>query len=343
MSAAHPTGNSVLMLRPFALLLTRIGIDGERFLVDLGVSPGSPVDAYIPHVRVDGSLEAIAAGRGDASFGITLAREAATRAPLGLYGHLIWLSGTLRDALVRGARFYPLVTQRATLALDVADSGDTGAARLTQRMLAGAARGRILSEYLFASLVLRARRFTGAAFRTRAMHFAHAGPRDRAGAAPYEALFGTSVTFDEDGQGLDALTFDASLLDLPLSTADPFAAEAIEAQLSPLQARADLPWVEQLRLVVRAELVAGRPSIPSMARRLGMSDRVLRRQLEQHGASLRELVASAQAELATERLARGASIKEVAFELGFSQPSAFSRAYKRWTGKAPSSSRAVGP
>jgi AraC-like DNA-binding protein len=42
---------------------------------------------------------------------------------------------------------------------------------------------------------------------------------------------------------------------------------------------------------------------------------------------------------ATDLLAAGASIKDVAFQLGFSEPSAFSRAYKRWTGRSPGGDR----
>jgi AraC-like DNA-binding protein len=317
------------MLRPLSTLLGRFGVDPERFLADVGVTPDAPVDSFVPNRRVDGALDAIAAARGDVTFGLTLARAAVARPPVGLFGHTMWLSATVRDALVQAARFYPVVTRRATLALEVAAGGDV--ADFTQRLLDGARRGRILTDYWFATLVLRARAVAGDAFRVRAMRFAH---RARS-AGPYEALFQAPVTFDaSDGEDA-ALTLDAATLALPLSTADPFTAAFLEAQLVRLDGGA--PGLERVKAAVRAEIGAGRPSLASIARRLGVGGRALRRQLETEHVSLRALVAAAQRAYATQRLARGATVKELAFELGFSEPSAFSRAYKRWTGSAPSS------
>lgn len=339
--AAH--GNSVLLLRPLSTVLGRLGVDADRFLADVGVEPGAPAGAYVPNLRVDGALEAIAAARGDETFGLTLAREAVARSPVGLFGHLVWLSRTLREALTQAARFYSLVTQRATLALDEDGSGegapgagDAGVAVFTQRMKPGAPRGRILSEYMFAALVLRARSAAGDAFRVRAMRFAHACRS----CAPYEDLFEARVTFDDGDAGLDTLAVDAALLALPLSTADPFTAAALEAQIADLRVGAGPQGaprlLDRVRDAVQGEIGGGRPSLASIARRLGVGGRALRRQLEDQRVSLRAVVAAAMSDRATERLAQGASIKEVAFELGFSEPSAFSRAYKRWTGRPPS-------
>jgi AraC-like DNA-binding protein len=325
-------GNSVVLLRPLASVLRRLDVDADRFLAEVGVDDTTPPDAYVPNALVDRSLDAIAAARGDDTFGLTIAREAVARPPLGLFGNLVWLSGTLRDALARGARFYSLITRRATLSLDVAEGG--GVAVLTQRMVPGAARGNILTDYLFASLVLRARAAAGERFHVRSMRFAHAAPS----VAPYEELFRSRVTFDgERAGGIDALTLDASLLDLPLSSADPFTAAAVEAEVAQrIRAATSLPLVDNLRTAVSAELRAGRPSVASIARRLGVGGRALRRRLEDQRLSLRAIVASVQRDRASELLADGASIKQVAFELGFSEPSAFSRAYKRWTGRPPS-------
>jgi AraC-like DNA-binding protein len=72
-----------------------------------------------------------------------------------------------------------------------------------------------------------------------------------------------------------------------------------------------------------------------IAKRLGTSARTLRRQLEKEGATLRGLVDDVRRERADDLLAAGTAIKEIAFALGFSEPSAFSRAYKRWTGHGP--------
>ncbi len=335
---ASSNGNSVLLLRPLAMVLGRLGVDGDRFLAEVGVVAETPPDAYVPSVKVDRALEAIAVKRADEAFGLTIAREAVARPPLGLFTHLVWLSGTVKDAAMRAARFYSLMTQRSTLALEVADG--CRLATLTRHVLPGVAHGIVLTDYAFASFVLRAREAAGGPFRVRGMRFAHAARS----AAPYEALFEAAVTFDA-GASSDQLTLDASMLDLPLSTADPFTSAAIEAQANEIRARgaAPGPLVERVRGAVEHELRAGRPSLVSVARRLGMGGRSLRRQMEDRELSLRAIVASARRDRAMELLAAGRSIKEVAFQLGFSQPSAFSRAYKRWTGRPPTTDRSTGP
>ncbi|MCW5803036.1 MAG: helix-turn-helix transcriptional regulator [Deltaproteobacteria bacterium] len=89
---------------------------------------------------------------------------------------------------------------------------------------------------------------------------------------------------------------------------------------------------------VRRALGQGAASLPDVARRIGTSSRTLRRHLEREGLTLRGLVDDVRRARADELLAAGTAVKEVAFALGFSEPSAFSRAYKRWTGRAPRSS-----
>jgi AraC-like DNA-binding protein len=77
-----------------------------------------------------------------------------------------------------------------------------------------------------------------------------------------------------------------------------------------------------------------------VARALGTSSRSLRRHLSREGIRFTDLVAEAQREIA-ERLLRDPrrTIQQAAYEMGFSSPSAFHRAFKRWTGQAPSEFR----
>ena len=80
----------------------------------------------------------------------------------------------------------------------------------------------------------------------------------------------------------------------------------------------------------------------AVARGLGMSCRSLRRHLLATGVQFGDLLDEALANHAKELLADSeVSIQETAFALGFTTPSAFSRAFKRWTGKAPSDFRTL--
>ena len=80
----------------------------------------------------------------------------------------------------------------------------------------------------------------------------------------------------------------------------------------------------------------GAPSKAAIARALGMSPRGLQRHLADEGTSFKDLLESARASLARSYLGEGRhSVTEIAFLLGFADTSAFSRAFKRWTGSSP--------
>ncbi|HEY2515503.1 MAG TPA: helix-turn-helix transcriptional regulator, partial [Polyangiaceae bacterium] len=118
--------------------------------------------------------------------------------------------------------------------------------------------------------------------------------------------------------------------------ADPVTAVALEAQATRMQATfARTPFLEEVRRAA-ADAPVGRAALPAIARRVGIGTRSLRRRLaDEESITLREVLDSVRRERARELLAAGRSVKEVALLLGFSEPSAFSRAYKRWTGAAP--------
>src|SRR5262249_23623687 len=83
------------------------------------------------------------------------------------------------------------------------------------------------------------------------------------------------------------------------------------------------------------------PPLSEVARELAMSDRNLQRALRDDGTSFQKLLDQVRRDLAVRHLSTpGTSATQVGFLLGFSEPSAFHRAFRRWTGKAPSAFRA---
>jgi len=329
METSH--GISVALLRPLAELLGQLDVSPAQFLSALGIDDAMPPNSYVAATRVDQLLAEIAAQRGDPAFALTLARTATVR-PLGLFGHMVWLSGTVRDALMRAVKFWAMVTRRTTLTLDESESN---VARVRQHpVVPSEPRGRILIEYPFASLALRARAATNGAFKLRAVRFTHAGQASSA----YADVFQAPVAFDAE---YDELELDADQLELRLASSDPITSATLEAKVAQLITGASDrgPFIDRVRRAA-AENFEGAASLDVVAKRLGISARTLRRNLEQHGHTLRGVLDDVRRERADQLLEAGVSVKEIAFALGFSEPSAFSRAYKRWTGKAP---RAAAP
>lgn len=320
----RPPGISVAFLRPLAGLLAKLDEDPAEFLSALGVTSVMAPNTYIAADLVDRQLDAIAQRRADPALALALAKVAAAR-PLGLFGHMVWLSGTMRDALERAVKHFGMVTQRTMLRLDV----DGAVARLRAiEVSRQPPRGRILTEFPFASLALRAREVTGGMFALRAVRFIHPGEYN----ARYAAVFHAPVMF---GARENELEMASAELSRRLVSADPITSDVIEAKVAQFAMTPD-PFLERVRHAVRDKLdVTSAVTADAIARALGVSARTLRRHLDQRGDTFRSVIRRVRRDRADELLARGTPVKEVAFALGFSEPSAFSRAYKRWTGKAP--------
>lgn len=168
------------------------------------------------------------------------------------------------------------------------------------------------------------------------LSFAHARPSY---ARAYRDTLGAGVVWDA---ATTELSIDRRVLEHAPAQADAATFEVLRAHVG--------RDVERLTRVgpsgsVVAGAVAGRPErdLGAVARDHGVSERTLRRRLRAEGTSFRVVRDGERARDAELLLADpGLSIAEVARALGFSEPSAFARAYRRWTGRAPSAARRGG-
>ena len=88
-------------------------------------------------------------------------------------------------------------------------------------------------------------------------------------------------------------------------------------------------------------LADGQANIDRLARELGCSRQTLYRRLKAEGATFEQVLQELRQRLALRYLeGEGLGVKQTAYRLGFSDPAAFSRAFKRWTGRSPSTARA---
>ena len=86
-------------------------------------------------------------------------------------------------------------------------------------------------------------------------------------------------------------------------------------------------------------LASGEVRIAAIARTLGVSRQTLYRRLKAEGTTFERLLDGLRHRLASRLLGEGVAVKDIAYRLGFSDPAAFSRAFKRWTGASPTTSR----
>ncbi|MBC8753881.1 AraC family transcriptional regulator ligand-binding domain-containing protein [Kordia sp. YSTF-M3] len=94
--------------------------------------------------------------------------------------------------------------------------------------------------------------------------------------------------------------------------------------------------VTDIENLIKDALPSGIPSVAQLAEIMGMSARTLTRRLSKNNVTFRDLIQKKQEELSKYLLSKShVSIAEIAFKTGFSEQSAFNRAFKRWTGKTP--------
>ena len=139
------------------------------------------------------------------------------------------------------------------------------------------------------------------------------------------------------------LVFANELLAQPLPQSDPATACVLETQcaamLQRLQQRGGYGARVRSRLLAH---VGDVPSIEEIAGQLHIEERTLRRKLTAEGTSYRQLAGEVRSSIATELLNEGhMTVEEVAARLGYNDAAAFSRAFKRWTGRRPGSVRRV--
>lgn len=166
-------------------------------------------------------------------------------------------------------------------------------------------------------------------------------------ALPYAAVeaelhtlvFGAPLRFDAPSP---ALVFDAALLSVPTMRTDAELEEFIRRSPAGLLARtvSAATVSDRVRRITEQSLPGPPASADRVARRLSISRQTLQRRLSEEGTSLRVIREQVLRDAAVTSLVRGDEpIADLAERLGFSEPSAFTRAFKRWTGSPPSAYR----
>lgn len=154
----------------------------------------------------------------------------------------------------------------------------------------------------------------------------------------YEDLFGCEVSFD---QQFNEMVFPTALLSQPLKTANPFlstlARKLCDQRIRELSEQDTLP--NQVKLILQRN-TGNIPSLNDLADAFDLSPKALRQRLARHDTSYQNIVNSVLKEKACHFLGdHRLSVDDVASRLGYSDSANFRRAFKRWTGKAPSEYR----
>jgi AraC-like DNA-binding protein len=321
-------------LLPIAQALRVYGVDPMQVFEDVAVDPAIVINAdrRIPSEQLFELLRHCVELTGDEAFGL-VAADSLQPQMLHSLG-LAWLaSDTVYDGLKRLVRFGQLVNTHAVLSLQ--ERGEF--VYMYRHTPAPAANYTpVAADYAMGVIIRMSHLTLGEYLAPVSVQLQRPQP---AQAERWEQALSSRVVFDGD---VDFLQFSLSDITEPLLTGDPALARINDDQtelylagfLSRQTAR------EVVEKIVE-HLPDGPPSQDRIASQLHVSNRTLQRKLKEEGTTFLDLLQDTRLQLARTYLHQpGKSIVEIAYQLGFSEPSTFSRAFKRWTGKAPADYRA---
>ncbi len=313
-------------------LLDRWGVTADEALAPTGLGASDLVD---PHARVSIDLtrkiiERARALTGEPGLGIYLGLQMRVSSH-GYLGFAALTSATVRGAIAIAEEFFP--TRTSALAVRLHVEGSAASLVLEERAPLGSARDVVILALLIGisriANALTGRELEGG------MELAFAEPDyfDR-----FRSIAGSALRF---GQPMNRLVFDASVLDLPLSMADPaalaLAREQCEQQLNAL-GYGERVSVRVRHLLLRA--TGGFLSVEEVAKQLHVSPRTLKRMLAAEGTRYSRLLEEERHERSLLLLRSPAlSVHDVALRLGYSDAANFTRAFRRWTEMTPHSFR----
>jgi AraC-like DNA-binding protein len=304
-------------------------LNADELLATVGLSPSL---LQVPQARVSakhyGALwRTIALALDDEFFGQDSRRMKA--GSFAMLCHSVVACKTLGQALDRSLRFYALILDDISGALV---RGPKEATIVLHERLAGASQRVFAHELLLMLLYGVSCWLVGRRIPILRTEFSYPEP---AHSAEYRLMYCAELSFDRPNT---AIAFDAGCLDLPVvqneRSIKEFLRTAPESIL--LKYKNGSSLTARVRRRLRQFLPGEVPDFDRLADELNMTPATMRRRLHEEGESYQSIKDQLRRDLAISYLSNsGRSVMDIALELGFSERSAFHRAFRKWTGASP--------
>lgn len=306
------------------------GIAVEALLRKSGLTPAQ-IEQPAVRLSVQSQirfLELAARAFQDDFLGFHLAQKFELRA-IGLLYYVLASSDTLDEALQRAARYSTIVNEG--IVLKYRDGNESGIAFEYVGVARRSDRHQI--EFWMTALVRICRQLTGRRLPASRVRVAHQRSGDT---SEMSAFFGGDVTF---GAAVDDVAFPASSTPVALVGADTYLNQMLVQYCEEALARRETnrsPFGLKVENAITLLLPHGKARVGEVARKLGVSQRTLARRLASEGQTFASVLQSLRSDLAKRHLSdEGLSISQIAWLLGYQDVSAFTHAFKRWTGRPP--------
>lgn len=327
---------SIMLVRALAAAVERVGVTGQRLLAEANIDPALLEDMHA-RISLDEYRRTVRAAyhlTADPAFGLHMG-ERLGPSSFDVIGPLVENSTSLRDALLTAVRFAGIVSEGPRLQL--LESAKTATIRLDLPE-ENTPESRLASEFSTIALLRLLRIYVGEGAMPLRVFFTHPKPRHH---GEYTRCFGGAEEFSQSMTGME---IDRGWLDRPPAVRAGELHDYLlqRAEYLLVKADRDAPASARVSRWIASQTELVRPTLEQVARELGTSTRSLRRRLQEERTQFSVLLDGARSVHARRMLEdprRG--IQDTAYALGFRTQSAFSRAFKRWTGVGPKAYRRV--
>lgn len=245
---------------------------------------------------------------------------------LGVLSHVMQAAATVELALTQASRYLHLFWPMANI--EMRPAAEKGVIRLSLMSGKNDIPGE-LYDFFITGVINALRMIT--AVQPQMLQVCRPGPAP-AQTAPWVDAFGCKVNF---GGSECSITLDSSYLQRSVPTANSTVFDFCSKLLEQIAEQRGFTIKAQIRAILPAHLARGKVRRETIASLLDMSERTLCRRIASEGTTFANLVDELRRDLAESHMQQGYSPTEIAYSIGFSDPSNFYRACRRWFGKTP--------
>jgi AraC-like DNA-binding protein len=303
--------------------------DVESLLAKAGLSRKQIDD---PNIRIEVRkqikfLNVVAEAIDDDLLGFHLSQTFDLR-KIGLLYYVLSSSNTLYEALRRAARYSSIANEGIRLRLH--EGEETSLVFEYVNVARRSDKHQI--EFWVATLIRAWRHMTNRHLTAEYVSFAHR----RKVTPELRTFFGSEIRF---GAHVDQTMFSSSIREVPIAGADPYLSELLlhySEEALRQQGVRQSSFAHNVENAIAVLMPHGKAHTGEVARKLGMGQRTLARRLASEGLTFSHVLQSLRRDLAMRHLTdRDLSISKIAWLLGYQDVSAFTNAFRRWTGSAP--------